>query len=315
MSLRESARDRTLQTICASLGVPEGVAFVRDTVKAGYAEFFDDKRNDACAMVDEAFDALEHSQGILANPAKLVDAASRLLKHTFRKDDPAFWFNEVYHRYKTQIKPETDFNQLHKLIRGNRVLDYGCGSGYLAARLAKGGYTVYTTDVLDYRYSEAKHLPFLPMTSATDIPYPDDSIDTALVQAVLHHVDAGDLPRVIQRLAKMARHLVIKEDTYDVPGDLDRLAELIAAQPLLRRFVALPLEVQFQSLVLIDFYANAIAQGLPEMNMPFEFKTIPEWRELLHVNGIEVRGTFLAGFEPGRMHKSCHVWFVCERIA
>ena len=34
------------------------------------------------------------------------------------------------------------------------------------------------------------------------------------------------------------------------------------------------LEAQRQVLVLIDFFANAIAQGIPEMNMPFEFKTV-----------------------------------------
>ena len=81
---------------------------------------------------------------------------SELLERTFRKWDPSFWFNQIYHQYKTQTKPETDFQQLQKLIPGKRVLDYGCGSGYLAARLAKGGYKVFTADVLDYRYEEAR---------------------------------------------------------------------------------------------------------------------------------------------------------------
>ena len=66
-------------------------------------------------------------------------------------------------------------------------------------------------------------------------------------------------------------------------------------------------------LALIDFFANAIAQGIPEMNMPFAFKTVSEWERVLLQNGFRVTRRIVAGFEPGRMHKSCHVWLVCER--
>ena len=66
-------------------------------------------------------------------------------------------------------------------------------------------------------------------------------------------------------------------------------------------------------LALIDFFANAIAQGLPEMNMPFEFKTVTKWEQVLLQNGFRVNKSLVAGFEPGLMHKSCHVWLVCER--
>jgi hypothetical protein len=50
------------------------------------------------------------------------------------------------------------------------------------------------------------------------------------------------------------------------------------------------------------------------MNMPFEFRPVTKWQQVLKVNGLKVNGTWVAGFEPGRMHKSCHVWFVCERL-
>ena len=140
-------------------------------------------------------------------------------------------------------------------------------------------------------------------------------MDVALVQAVLHHIDPGDLPLVIRRLRKIAKYALIKEDTYGVPDQLEGLAQKLAEQPLLATFVSLPRSVQHQVLVLIDFFSNAIAQGLPEMNMPFEFKTPTEWKEVLLNNGFRVNQTVLAGFEPGRMHKSCHVWLVCERMA
>jgi 2-polyprenyl-3-methyl-5-hydroxy-6-metoxy-1,4-benzoquinol methylase len=119
-------------------------------------------------MLDEAFDRLAQSQSDAVDSAKLVEATSFLLENTFKKRDASFWFNRGYQRYKTEIKPEADFRQVTRLIRGRTVLDYGCGSGYMAARLARGGYDVFTTDVLDYRYPEAKHLPFVRMSAATD---------------------------------------------------------------------------------------------------------------------------------------------------
>ena len=306
-------QDRAHRTVAEALRSPNVVEFVRATVKAGYLEFFAEYSDEVCGMVDRAFDRLSGSQSHSVDPEQLVKVTTALLEDTFRKSDPSFWFNRVYHQYKTQTKPEVDFEQLQKLLPGERVLDYGCGSGYLAARLAKGGYKVFTTDVLDYRYAEARHLPFVQMTSATDISYPDDSVDVALVLAVLHHINPNDLPRVIQRLRKIARHALIKEDTYGLPERIEGLAESLKTQPLLRGFVGMTLNVQQQVLALIDFFANAIAQGLPEMNMPFEFKTVTQWEKVLLQNGFRMNKSLVVGFEPGRMHKSCHVWMVCAR--
>jgi SAM-dependent methyltransferase len=308
-------QDQALRTVADALQNQTVVEFVCATVKAGYREFYGAESDRVCGMVEKSFDELASSQRDRINTEKLVAVTSDLLKYTFRKADSSFWFNRIYHQYKIQTKPETDFQQLQKLLPGKRVLDYGCGSGYFAARLARGGYDVFTTDVLDYRYQEAQRLPFVRMASATDIPYPDDSVDVAVVQAVLHHIDPDDLPLVIRRLRKIAKYALIKEDTYGVPNQLEGLAEKLSAQPLLATFVGLPRDVQHQVLVLIDFFSNAIAQGLLEMNMPFEFKTVTEWQEVLLSNGFRVNRTVLAGFESGRMHKSCHVWLVCERMA
>ncbi|HXP17125.1 MAG TPA: class I SAM-dependent methyltransferase [Terriglobales bacterium] len=308
-------QDQALHTVGRALRNGEVVDFVGASVKAGYRECFLAKGEPACAMVEDAFTRLAKSQQEGVDPARLAQVTSALLQHTFRKQERSFWFNRIYHEYKTLVKPETDFRQMQKLLPGEKVLDYGCGSGYLAARLAKGGYKVFTTDVLDYRYEEARRLPFVQMASATDIPYPDDSMDVAIVQAVLHHIDPGNLPIVLRRLRAISRHVLIKEDTYGLPSHLEGVAETQEKQSLLRTFVSMPLDAQQQALALIDFFANAIAQGLPEMNMPFEFKTVTEWEEVLRREGFKVNRTVLAGFEPGRMHKSCHVWLLCERAS
>ncbi len=307
-------QDQALRAVSAALRNPRVAEFTANSVKAGYRQFFGDKNDQVCQMVDQAFEQLVRSQRDGENCAQLVKVTTELLKNTFRKSDPSFWFNRVYRHYKIEIKPETDFQQLQQLLPGKSVLDYGCGSGYFAARLARGGYKVFTTDVLDYRYPEARSLPFMRMASPTDIFYPDDSVDAAVVQAVLHHIGPNDLPLVLQRLRKIAKFVLIKEDTYGLSEHMEGLNEKLRSQPLLREFVAMSLEMQLQVLVLIDFFSNAIAQGLPEMNMPFEFKTVTEWQKVLADNGLRVNKTVLAGFEPGRMHMSCHVWLLCERV-
>ena len=303
--------DETLQSIGRALRDGAALAFVRGSLKAGYLEFFPNQPIDR--LVDQALDELAASQAAGLDGQQLLGVADRLVKQTFRGGDRSFWFNQVYHRYKTELKPAAEFEQLVGLIAGRRVLDYGCGSGYLANRLAQGGYTVLTTDVLDYRFPEAQHLPFVRLASPAERPYPAGSAETALVQAVLHHVNPPDLPQVIRGLSQMAATVLIKEDTYDLPADLPGLAETLARQPLLRAFLALPRETQFQALVLIDFFANVLAQGVSEMNLPFGFKPVSEWQTLLAANGLPVRRVLPIGFEPGRMHKSCHVWLICER--
>ena len=221
MTHSDMTQDPALRTVASALRSPGVLEFVRASVLAGYREFFGPHSAEVCEMVDQAFDRLSRSQRDRVDPGGLVAVTAALLEDTFRKSDPSFWFNRIYHQYKTQLKPEADFHQFQRLLPGQRVLDYGCGSGYLAARLAKGGYKVFTTDVLDYRYAEARHLPFVQMTSATDISYPDDSVDVALVLAVLHHINPDDLPRVIQRLTRIARYALIKEDTYGLPDQKD----------------------------------------------------------------------------------------------
>jgi len=303
----------TIDTVCRTLQNLEVVNFVRATLIAGYHPYFPGEEEKVDNLVDQALEWLVASQRTGGDEDGLIRATAEVIRDIYHKEDPDFWFNQVYHQYKTKIKPQTDVEQLRPLICGQRVLDYGCGSGYLSARLGQAGFQVFTTDVLDYRYPEAKHLPFVQMLSPTEIDYPADSIDTTIIQAVLHHIDTPDLGVILPRLTKITQRLLIKEDSYGLSTNLPDRDQKAAQQPLLARFLDYPLPIQFQILVLIDFYANAVAQGIPEMHMPFNFRTPDEWHQILAANNFRVERTITAGFEPGRMHQSCHIWLVCER--
>jgi hypothetical protein len=130
--------------------------------------------------------------------------------------------------------------------------------------------------------------------------------------AVLHHVAPAHLCPLLAELRRVARRVIVEEDCYAVPDDLDDLAEALARDAHLREFVALPVEDQLRSLMFVDYFANAITQGLGQMDMPFEFKTVREWQSLFAAQGFRVQKTLILGFQKGNFNRSCHVWFVLD---
>ena len=290
----------------------EVVRFVRELVRENYREFFTG-HEEVAEMVDEAFDLLVSSQRAKPERERLQEAVATINQTLFKKDNSTFWFNQLYHEYKTKTRPQKDFSRLHPYLQGSTILDYGSGGGYLALELERHGYQVLTTDVLDYRVPEAKHLPFQQMTSPVNIPYADTNADTTIVKAVLHHIAPSHLSSVISELRRVSKSIIIEEDTYDVPPTLKGVEEIARAQPQFARFRTLTVKNQLESLILIDYVANALAQGLVEMNFPFQFKTIPQWTALLEAHDLRVTQVELLGFQPGNVNRSCHVWFICDR--
>lgn len=289
----------------------EAVGFVNGLIKESYQDYFKGHEEEVGAMVDRTWVLLGENAG--ADSEKLQQTVTKINSEIFRKQDPSFWFNAMYRTYKTDLRPKKDFAKLQQYIDGKRVLDYGSGGGYLALLISQNGYEVSTTDVIDYRVNEAKHLPFKAMVSPTDIPYPDNNFDTTIIKAVLHHIDAVNLPTVLSELRRVSKRLIIEEDTYDVPNDLPGMEDVRKSQPQLEKFIAMSREDQLQALMLIDYFSNAIAQGVVEMNFPFQFKSVDQWKTVLESHGLELTDAKLLGFQPGNVNKSCHVWLVSDR--
>lgn len=230
----------------------------------------------------------------------------------FHKPEPEFWFNQLYACYKRQFKPPDRFEKLRPWLVGESVLDLGCGNGLTSAVLQSHGYRVYLTDVLDYRDKAARALPFAPMTNPHVIPYPNQQFDTSLVFAVLHHVAAPDLLPLLGALRRASRRVIVEEDSYQVPGDLAGLPEVLSGDRLLEEFMALPLPDQRRYLMFVDYFSNALTQGLPEMDLPFNFKTVAEWQAIFASQGFQVSQTVLKGFQANYFNRSCHVWFILD---
>jgi 2-polyprenyl-3-methyl-5-hydroxy-6-metoxy-1,4-benzoquinol methylase len=94
---------------------------------------------------------------------------------------------------------------------GAAVLDVGCGEGYVAAELARGGADVTMVDIVDMRrvvcgpfqHFDGEHLPF-----------PDHQFDLVMLNFVLHHVPDERKTALLREAARVSRNKVfILEDT------------------------------------------------------------------------------------------------------
>jgi ubiquinone/menaquinone biosynthesis C-methylase UbiE len=101
-------------------------------------------------------------------------------------------------------------------FRGRRVIDVGCGDGtYTVELLALGEpASIHGVDVVQQavvvagRKTDDPRISFV-VGSATELPYPDDSFDIALVRGVLHHMP--DAQAALRQALRVAPIVVVLE--------------------------------------------------------------------------------------------------------
>lgn len=293
-------------------GRKEVVAFVRKAITDSYVELHKGHEQEVAQMVDKAFKLLVESNKKDKSIENLQETAENISRNIFHTDDKAFWFNTDYKNYKLNIRPDKDLAKIEKFINGKTILDYGSGGGYLALRLENKNYSVYTTDVLDYRTEKAFTLPFKKITEPDKIPDFDMVFDVIIAKTTFHHIESKYTKRVINDLSRKGKRLVIEEDIYAPTNKINGFDEAYAKQPLLRDFLRLAPEDQKRCLILNDFFSNNIALAVSDISCPFEFKTMDEWRVYLEKNGWLVKDTVFSGYEDGKMHRTCQAWIICE---
>jgi SAM-dependent methyltransferase len=291
-------------------GNPRVSGFARQILIPSYVECVPGYETAMLDLLEKSFSALAQAAN---NDDRFLEVVNFLIGEVFRKSDPDFWFNRLYHRYKSQFKPHSRFSKLQPWLQGRRVLDLGCGDGLTGLILQQNGCQVSMTDVLDYRDEAACSMPFQAMVDPEVIPFPADSFDTAIVFTVLHHVDEEHLVPLLDELRRTSRRVIIEEDSYDIPEDLVDPSDEGEEAAQLRAFMALPVEDQVGYLMFVDYFANAITQGLPQMHMPFHFKTPREWQALFSERGFHVERTLVKGFQKDYFNRSCHLWYILDR--
>jgi SAM-dependent methyltransferase len=116
-------------------------------------------------------------------------------------------------------------------LSGKRVLEYGCGTGWITVELAKRGAYVHAFDISPEAVSQAKASVrdaglsaqcVLQVMGGERLDYPDDTFDFAVGFAILHHLD---LTATLSEL-----HRVLK------PGGKAFFAEPLGGNPLINLY-------------------------------------------------------------------------------
>ncbi len=123
-------------------------------------------------------------------------------------------------RYDGRWRPVAEAMAAHYGLKaGARVLDVGCGKGFLLHDFAVAvpGLEVAGLDVSSYAVENAKEevRPFLTVGRAEKLPYPDKSFDLAYSINTLHNLrnyELFDALRELERVSRGAKHVVV--ETY-----------------------------------------------------------------------------------------------------
>jgi SAM-dependent methyltransferase len=311
MAHREGKRfslgnDGEFAHLCGNSNV---VAFAEKVIRQSYCDRMPHHASELHAMVGSIFQKLV---GCCHSETEFAAALTYIQTHILRTDEPGFWFTQEYRRYKRDVKPLMRFVHVEPWLIGRRVLDFGCGDGALAELLHRQGYQVALTDVLDYRDTEARTLPFIRMERPDIVPFADRSFDTVLALSTLHHIDLADLSSVLSGLRRVARRVVVEEECYALPSNLDGMSAALAHDALLREFVAMAPPDQLDYLMFLDYFGNVLVDGLQQINLPFQFRTVDDWLAVFAEHDFVVAQVLFLGFQPAYFHRTSRISFALD---
>jgi len=96
---------------------------------------------------------------------------------------------------------------------GDRILDIGCGDGWVLGNLIGDGHDVMGVDIVDLRKPAVPEFAFA-LYDGEKVPLPDASFDVVLLTFVLHHVPNDKKAPLVAEARRLTRRtLVVLEDT------------------------------------------------------------------------------------------------------
>ena len=296
----------TLSRICSALTDFTATEFVRKVFIKNYSNFFEE--NYAKKIINETFFRLTQSQKPKASIEMLESTLELLSKKIYRNKDNHQFF-KTYSEYKSSLKPAYYYSVVSQNIIGNKVLDFGSGKGYLSKKFLEHKFTITSTDILNYSEVDSKQIPFIKLSSIDNISSRIHEIDTTIALTVLHHIAENQLSTVLRSLSKVTKRLIIIEDI--VNPEFFNNEQGSQSFPM-NEFLKLSPESRLNAVIITDFYGNVVTQNLRSMNLPFSFKTMEAWIEILTQNGFTVSSSEEIGFPKISFHGFYQAKIICD---
>lgn len=110
-----------------------------------------------------------------------------------------------------------------QLKPGDRVLDVGCGKGFLVKDLMKAcpGLEVFGLDISEYAlmHCEPEIVGRLHLGSAVKLPYPDRSFSAVISINTIHNLQRPDVIRALREIERLAPGRgFVQVDAYHTPA-------------------------------------------------------------------------------------------------
>ncbi len=173
--------------------------------------------------------------------------------------------------------------------------------------LKNNGFDIVSTDIIDYREICRKDIPFIKIEHTDKISKKIPKHDTSLLITVLHHISKRNVIGTLKELSKITKRLIIVEDIWD--------SSYINQQKNTKNiveFLKLSEKSKENAIKIMDFYGNVITQGLIEMNLPFQFKSTNEWKDILQKSGFSIKNVEFINLPKVSFHGFFQVKMVCD---
>lgn len=156
----------------------------------------------------------------LARVNEFPKAQAATIAKRFDKDywdgDRKVGYGGFYYDGRWKVVAE-ELAKKYNLKSGDRVLDVGCGKGFLLYDLTQvvPGLEVHGIDISEYGIQNAKQevRPCLTVGNANKLPFDDHSFDLVISINTLHNLHCYDLEkalREIERVGKENKYLVVE---------------------------------------------------------------------------------------------------------
>lgn len=144
------------------------------------------------------------------------------------------------------------------IFDNENILDFGCGNMFISDFIAKNRQVDITgLDIIDYNTGKFKFIKY----KEGKLPIKDDIFDVAIAAFVLHHTENPSFYlRELRRITR--KRIILIEDTY-----VNKFEQTVT--------------------YIVDWVGNHLESC--SINIPFNFKSIIEWKRLFIHNSLELQ--------------------------